>query len=99
MRKLLKLCHTQILGPNFPTEKKKLSLIEIYAGKIVDLARIVLFWHDLLIPDLLQSLCKEKTLLHVVMGWDRGVNISDARKTSLYSAVFFQSLRKEKKSQ
>lgn len=51
------------------------------------------------IPDLLQSLCKEKTLLHVVMGWDRGVNISDARKTSLYSAVFFQSLRKEKKSQ
>lgn len=51
------------------------------------------------ITDLLQSLCKEKTLLHVVMGWDRGVNISDARKTSLYSAVFFQSLRKEKKSQ
>lgn len=59
----------------------------------------MLLWKASVILDLLQSLREKKTLLHVVMGWGCGVNISDARKASFYSTMFFQGLRKEKKSQ
>lgn len=50
-------------------------------------------------PDLLQSLCEEEALLHVVVGGRGGVNVSDAREASFHPAVLLQGLGEEQSPQ
>lgn len=44
---------------------------------------------------LLECLWKEETLLHVIMAFMIIVNISNARIAAIYSAVFFQCLKRD----
>lgn len=59
----------------------------------------MLLWKAPVTPDLLESLCEEEALLHVVVGGRGGVNIPDAREASFHPAVLLQGLREDQSSQ
>lgn len=45
---------------------------------------------------LLERLGQVEALLHVVVSWTLGINVSDAAVASVYSAVLLQSLDKKR---
>ena len=47
--------------------------------------------------NLLECLWKEETLLHIIMAFMIVVNIPNARIATIYSAMFFQCLKRGKK--
>lgn len=49
--------------------------------------------------EVLESLCEEEALLHVVVGGGGGVNIPDAREPSFHPAVLLQGLGEEQRPQ
>lgn len=74
-------------------EETSPSLCEVHEGGA---AGVVLLPAS---PDLLEGLCEEEALLHVVVGGRGAVNIADAREARLHPAVLLQGLRGEQQPQ